>query len=134
MDYVKFEECKRLTCYNKDGCFLFNPSYENPLFCDCCTCHRNFHHAIYNIPPNSGVYVKKYIMVGLMIANCFIMMGPMLLNTVHVDTIDHYISLHHQYHHHIHIKITQNLIINIIFYHMVILCLLMMIMNIQKKC
>lgn len=60
MDGVKFLECKRVTGCNGDGCLLFDPSDENPLLCDCCTCHRSFHHAIYDIPPSSGACVKKH--------------------------------------------------------------------------
>lgn len=60
MDHVKFLECKRLTSCNGNGCLLFDPSDENPLLCDCCTCHRSFHRVIHNIPPESGACVKKH--------------------------------------------------------------------------
>ncbi len=57
---MKFLECKRLKGCNGDGCLLFDPSDENPLLCDCCSCHRSFHRAIFDRPPNSGACVKKH--------------------------------------------------------------------------
>lgn len=60
MDYVKFLECKHLTCYNGNGCLLFDPSDKNPLLCDCYTCHRSFHCVIYDILLDCGACVKKH--------------------------------------------------------------------------
>lgn len=59
-NHMKFLECKRLTNCNRDGWLLFDPSDENPLLCDCCTCHRSFHCPIYDIILDSGACIKRF--------------------------------------------------------------------------
>lgn len=132
MEHVKFLEYKCFTSCNEDGCLSFELSYENPLLYDCCTCHRRFYHAIYDIPLDIGACIIKYN-GGLMIANYFIIMGPMPVIAVHVDALDHYISLHHQYHHHVLIKLHKIQLSTLLPHRNVKLCWLLMMMNIWKK-
>lgn len=104
----------------------------NPLLYDCCTCHRRFYHAIYDIPLDIGACIIKYN-GGLMVANYFIIMGPMPVIAVHVDALNHYISLHHQYHHHVLIKLHKIQLSTLFSHRNMKLCWLLLMMNIWKK-
>lgn len=54
-----------------------------------------------------------------MVVNCFILMKPMPVN---VGAIDHYISLNHQCHHHVHIRSHKIQLLKPFLHRKVILC------------
>ena len=58
MDKLKYFECKHNVGKGADGCLLFDPSDDNPLICDCCKCHRNFHTPPKHHVPELGACTK----------------------------------------------------------------------------
>ena len=61
MEEVKYFPCKHQF---KDGkgdmcmCHDFDPSNGDPLICECCACHRNFHVVLFNEESRYGVCQK----------------------------------------------------------------------------
>ena len=59
MGEVEYFPCKHQFKEGKgDGCHDFDPSDGDPLICECCTCHRNFHVVLFNEESRYGVCQK----------------------------------------------------------------------------